>query len=483
MRPFIVTKFRGTGQTENEVFRVSEGNVDSLFTYGTAGVQTSQEFKPNGLACRWNNAIYAIAPEGGIYKNTPPETSGVLLHSFTSPNLSTASNLGWQTVLKNSKTHLFSVFHTSVNNTYIMIFIDEEDNVVESAGISAGAIAGGSYSLANGLNIGNKIYSFDNAGSNGDFVVTDPETESIIKIDWAAAPTMSHQDLCVHNNKIYGYTINNVTTQGLGNVLWSLSAPIPSKILEWEAYQTNSSFYPSDDGQNLIFSDETDLILMGYGSGNTTNEFDVWKVDFDINDNAIGITSIRDDIFGPFNLLSDYRDARFWVRRDVENSIGVVEHIIFIVIGDGHSAGNPIHMYKWNGTSLPAEYLGFYGDSFEYDVPSDKIGGGLRSYNAVGELGFIATNITPSGDGVLVDYKITGVSPLNGVAIIPKFNNKRTTPTQDANIVPIVGGSMSGNFIAPLTAGQSGSFFWNISADQVSPGQAPNLNAQVTRII
>jgi len=124
-RPSLVTKFRGVGQTECEVFQDAGGTLVSLFTYGTAGLATDIDFKPGSLATHWAGKIYAIAPEEGIYVNTPPETSGVLAHSFTSPNTGTSSFcMDWQTVLKDGKTQLFTLFLTTTSNRVRMVFID-----------------------------------------------------------------------------------------------------------------------------------------------------------------------------------------------------------------------------------------------------------------------------------------------------------------------------------------------------------------------
>lgn len=480
-RPELRTKFRGTGQSENEVFQSTNGTLKSLYTYGTAGQSSDTDFQPGSLSTHWNGALYSIAPEDGIYKNTPPATSGVLLHSFTSPDTSNNSFVSdWQVVFKNNKMQLFTCFKSTVSNSMRMVFIDEEDNVTETDTISYGAVAFTSIPFIRNLNVANKLYSTSDATSNFDLLIIDPISENIQKID---IDTLSHphSDLALHSGIVYCYAIAATTTVGEGNVLWNVSSASPYKLLEWEAYQPTSTYFPSRGGQNCIFSDGQDLVLIGYGSGNTINEIGCWKVNFNANGIPVGLTDIRDITLG-FDLVGDYRDARFYASRDIETDVGIIKTKLHIVTQDGTVEGNPIHEYQWNGVNAPATYLGVAADSFAFDAPSWKIGGGARTYSNQDELDFIATNVVISGQVIDVTYKITGASPVSGVAMCVKYNNLKDSPLELATVTPIDKGISSGNYIAGLTAGESGIFRWSVAADEISPGDIPNLSAFLIRI-
>jgi len=479
-RPELRTKFRGTGQSENEVFQDTNGTLKSLYTYGTAGVQNDTDFEPGSLSIHWNGALYSLGVEDGIYKNTPPETSGVLLFSFSSPDTGVNALCSeWHVVFKDGKQQLFTAYRSTTSNSLRFIFIDEEDNVTETANISHGTIAA-QFPFVRNLYVDNKLYSTSTASSNFDLLIMDPVAEDITKVDLAAL-SHPHSDLAVYSGVIYMYAVATDTTVGEGNTLWNISSAVPYKLLEWEAYQASSTFFPSVNGQNCIFNDGEDLILVGYGSGNTTNEIGCWKVNFDANGIPNGLTDIRDVTLG-FNLVGDYRDARFYASRDIESELGVIRTKLHVVTEDGQTEGNPIHTYQWNGANTPATYLGVGADSFAFDTPTWKIGGGARTYSNQSELDFIVTDTAPTGVNLDVTYKITGTSAVSGVAMCVKYDNLKDSPLTMATVTPLDKGITSGNYIAGLTAGESGMFRWNVSADNISPGDAPVLSAFLIRI-
>jgi hypothetical protein len=478
-RPFLVTKFRGTGQTECEVFQNTGGTLTSLFTYGTAGLATDNDFKPGSLSTHWKGAIYAIAPEEGIYKNTPPETSGVLLHSFTSPDTGFASYvMDWQVVFKDDKSQLFTVFKVAGNNMR-MVFIDEEDNVTETGTISYTTIASTTIPFMRSINFGNKLYSDSTANNNTDLLIVDPISESVQKIDWSLT-TSNHRDLAIHSGVLYGYTQESTTTVGEGNILWNMSAAIPYKLLEWEAYQPTSNEFPQAAGQNLIFSDGENLMVMGYGSGTTLEEIDVWRVNFDGNGVPNGITSVMDTVFG-FRTVPDSEVSRYYASRDIETELGEARTNIHIVAGNGSVEGVPTHHYEWRGPNMPATYLGLGNDAFAFDTPSWKVGGGARTFSNQNELDFIITNVAPTGSALDITYFISGSANPSGVAICPKYNNLKDSPFTPATVSVIDKGFASGSYIAGLSTGESGVLRWGIADDNVAPGDIPNFSAFLIR--
>jgi len=476
-RPSLVTKYRGAGQTECEVFQEAGGILVSLFTYGTAGLQVSQFFKPGSLATHWAGAIYAISPEEGIYKNVPPSTSGILLHAFTAPNTSASSwCMDWQTVFKNGKTQLFTMYHVAVTNSARMVFIDENDNVTETSDIvmpTPPLVPG----YLRGLNFGNKIYTAGLTTNSSAIQITDPVAENGLQTFLPDLITYGQIDLVMHSGIVYGYTQYSVLTVGLGNTLWNFSSAIPKKELEWNL---NNIIAPGAFGQCCIFSDGTDLVVMGAGSGVLNEEWDVWQINFDAGGQPIGITSVRDVTFG-FDVLPAADTSRYYASRDIESSAGVVQTDIHMVTRLGHVEGSPIHHYKWNGVGAPATYLGVGGDSFTFDAPSWKVGGGARTFSNADELDFIVTNVAPTGSNVDITYLITGSAPASGVAMSVRFNNLKDSPVALAAVTPISNGFTSGNYIAGLTTSQSGIFRWDIAANGVSPSDIPNLSAILIR--
>lgn len=478
-RPILHTKFRGTGQTENEVFQNVGGTLTSLFTYGTAGLATDTDFKPGSLATHWKGAIYAIGPEDGIYKNTPPETSGVLLHSFTSPNTGTTSYvMDWQTVFKDGKQQLFTLFHTSTTNQIRMVFIDEEDNVTETDPIAIAAPAS-NMSFMRGLNFGNKIYTSSYTTSNLDVQITDPISQSISKID-VVGETHPQQDFAIHSGVLYMYTQQATTTVGQGNCIWNMSSAVPYKTLEWEGYQLSSNEFPNTIGQNLIFSDGDNLVVLGMASGTTAEELDMWTVSFDANGVPVGLNPIMDTVLG-FRTLVDTEVCRAYATRDIETELGEIRTNIYFIPGNGSVEGNTIHVYEWNGPSTAATYLGQGADSFTFDAPSWKVGGGARVFSNQDELDCIITDVSPTGSALDLTYYISGSAGVGAVAMCPKFDNLKDSPLQPLTFSVIDKGFASGNYIAGLSTGESGIFRWDIASDGVSPGDLPTFGTFLIR--
>jgi len=488
--PFLITKFRGTGQTECEVFQNINSTLISLFKYGDATLVTTAipntEFA--GLAARWRGFIYAISPQDGIYRNTPPSTTATLVHSFTLPNTTSEITLGWHVVWKKNKMNLFTMFYTTTLD-WRMVFIDEEGIVTETAPIphELASPLNIKHGMSRGIYFGNKIFTSGEGTDVGEIQIINPESEDIQGIFYPSTGfIMVQSDIAIHNGKLYGYSVHAATTVGKGNVLWNISSAIPSVELEWEAYQANSNEFPGAYGHCCIFSDGVDLIVIGYSDGTTLNEIGMWRIDFDGGGNVTGKTDIIDIVLG-FRAVPDDEVFRCFVNRDIESELGTIKtqlHLslpLFAPFQIAEGRG-PFHSYQWNGASSPATYIGVWGDSLLFDLPHDRIGG-ARTFTDADELNFTITNVVHSGIYADVTYILDGVAPASGVAMCIKYNNDKDSPLSVATVVPVVNGVTDGNYIAELSTGESGVFRWNLEADAIDAGDFPNTSAFLIRTL
>jgi hypothetical protein len=107
-----------------------------------------------------------------------------------------------------------------------MVFIDEEDNVTESAAIQSAFLSGTTKSFARGLNFGNKIFSI----GEGRMEISDPvsETIALVTMNVRGVVGAPQQDLTMHSGILYGYMIKADATVGEGNILVNYSSGVSS---------------------------------------------------------------------------------------------------------------------------------------------------------------------------------------------------------------------------------------------------------------
>lgn len=481
-RPILRTKFRGTGQTENETFISANGSSMSIFKYGTAGRTTTATYCPDFLAAHFGGFIYAIEPEVGIWKNTPPGTGCSLIHSFTSPQTSILSSaMGWKPVNKNGKTQLMTTYLTTTSATYRMVFIDDVGTVTETSNIPTTISA---LQMSNGILVENKIYSVTSTSSNLDLMIIDPEQESINNVAWSTVQASARADICAHSGTIYGMVTYGNTTAGFGNQLWRISGATPAKIGEWNAHYNSSSFYPTTNFMPCIFSTDDNLYAISLSDNSdisTSDKFDIWKIEIDGNGAFTGVNRITDAVFG-FDFFTLVRSSKFTYFRDIESTEGSPGHVINMALGDTGTEGKAVHSYRFNGPAAAATYLGFSSDAWSYDQPIDKLGGGTYTFTDQNELNWTMTSVEISGIYADIYYHVTGISEAGGVSFCPKYNNQKDSPLTAATVTVIDGGTLSGGYITGITAGDSGAFRWNLETDNISAGDVPNLNVQLIRV-
>jgi len=316
--------------------------------------------------------------------------------------------------------------------------------------------------------------------------ISDPVSESILSIPFPnIGANVAQIDLAMHNGIMYAYAQHATVVVGKGNVLWNLHSAVPYVELEWEAYQPTSNEFPSLGGQCCIFSDGTDLIVIGFPDGTTVNEIGMWKINFDGSGNIVGKTDIIDQTLG-FRGVPNYEISLFYASRDIESELGVIKtqlHMSFYPAGISILEGTPIHSYQWNGAGNAMTYLGVWGDRYTFDLPSYQVGGGARTFSNVDELDFTVTNVTPAGFNLDVTYVLDGSAAPSGVAMCVKYNNLKDSPLSTATVTPIINGVTNGNYITELSTGESGVFRWDIAADGISPGDVPNISAFLIRTL
>lgn len=484
-RPTLETRYRGTGNTVCETFLRANGMLTSLFTYGTGNISTSVNFRPDKLSTHFRGMIYSISPGGGIFAWDPQVggSTADLIHQFQVPTTAatTLCNFGWKTVIKDNHTQIMTGYFTTTAGQWRLVFVDKNGTVTESSNIAIGGIY--NQALQRGTLYQNKLYTYNFSQSNiagGSVYVIDPEVENISYLGALGSSQYLYDIPCVHNGKLYGAGVRSSTTVGLGNQLWLLSSAVPTPLIEWEGYQGTGPSVTSS--ASTIFSQDGELIFIGYPSGTTTNKFGCWKINFDSNDVVTGITDITDTVF-KFNSVTAYNLMQ-WTTSKVYNPIED-KFETRIYFSQGHSSeatATPIHEYRWMGSALPAEYLGVGADSWDFDFPACKLGGGQISFTDAGELDFRVTDFFGSGVNARVEYVIDGTSEISGVAFCPKFNNRYDTPESTVSLQVIEKGVVSGDYIAGVTAGETGVFSWTLADNSIVPGDLPNMSAKIIRI-
>lgn len=478
-RPILVTQYRNTTDGACHVYLRANGSLEELFAYGTGNLATDYRAKQGNLSTHFNGKIWSIQPRGGIFSWDPqnPTVSGILRYEFTGPSASAThiNTLGWNTIQKNGETQIMCGFQTSLTESRF-VFVGDNEEIYETATITRNGDEGNA-STYRGIVIDNKIYVPGINSTNNTSMIIDPITEGTTQISFPS--TADAKDFCVHDGTIYALTSYNTATVGLGSQLWSLNTYSPRALIEWNA----KSFAPAAYSQPVcIFSHGGELIMMTAGSGQDVNDsLGVWKATFNGDGVVVGIEDVALNSLSIGQTLNQDNMKIFSAK--IYNSVtdGFDTHI-YIADTSSSDGGRPYHEYKWNGSSVPATYLGACANEFNFDTPGHKQGGGGMSFTDSGELSFRVTSVSGNGTDARVGYFISGESSTSGVAIIVRYDNNRDTPETMATVTPYDKGVASGVYIAGLTAGESGYFTWDITSDRIQSGDLPFLTAKCVRI-
>jgi len=483
-RPLLFMRIRASSPTTFGVFKYANGVTEQIgSSFGTGSTITEAEYTFDNHVVHWRNALYAVAPEDGIWKWTPT-VDWTKVYSFASPGTgANGGSLGIFPVLNSSGDQVLvcSYVHTASTSTIRFVFLDKFDVGSETSNISA-VQDHTNWGYKNPIKFQNKIYWYSTGSSNARISNFNPATSGFgqVLLDTGLFERFMGLSFCVLNKQLYFVGKNNAgTTYRLGRLEGSTAVNLG----------TFGSFSNSgtDFHKQLLFTDGTDLILFSHGGASTT--VTVTRIQLDAGGDISTTTDITSDVLN-FSTSVDATADKWWSHTDIETTPGTAAYSI-LYSPDSNSEGSLVSAYQWNDVSTKMTFLGAGADGFSFGVPADLFGGGHRAFSGSGEYNWTYEGSTINGSSVDVDFTLDGSNTPSAVAAASgdinvqlRFNKNSEAITSLATLTTANSGSLAGNIISGLFIDGSGAPItatWDAVGDGITPSDVVEIVGRVFR--